>query len=329
MNKGSYRHRGRAARVALGVLVTSFSLIWFAPVALSSAATTRTSAVAPLKPLPAPANLTPFAGPSSSHDGHWRPVGRRVHARAAVYTTSMHLPGSRSVVAGIAWMDPNLLRARLYSGSLSPGGANWKYTAPIAANAATTLVAAFNGGFLMKDSEGGYYSEGRLVAPLRRGAASLVIYSNGVATVGQWGRDVSMTPDVVAVRQNLRLLVDNGHLVSGLQPSDIKTWGVALNNVINTPRSGLGVTATGALVYVEGPMNIVDLAHLLVRAGAVRAMVLDMNPLWPIFATYTPATSNGVASPSNGQVLSKTMLQTPTRFFDPAYSRDFITMSAR
>ncbi len=327
--KGAYLIRGGLARVTAGLLVVTLNLIWIAPIAPSAAATTRTSATTTLKPLPGPANLTPFAGPSSAHDGRWRPVGRRVHGMAAVYSTSMHLPGSSSVVAGIAWMDPNLLRARLYSGSLSPGGANWRFTAPVAASAATTLVAAFNGGFLLKDSEGGYFSEGRMVAPLRRGAASLVIYSNGVATVGQWGRDVSMARNVVAVRQNLRLLVDNGRLVSGLHPSDVKTWGVSLNYVVNTPRSGLGVTANGALVYVEGPMNIVDLAHLLVRAGAVRAMVLDMNPLWPIFATYSPAAPNGVASPANGQVLSKTMLQTPMRFFDPAYSRDFITMSAR
>ncbi|MHB1209500.1 MAG: phosphodiester glycosidase family protein [Acidimicrobiales bacterium] len=310
-------------------LALSLSTAWFAGAAPGAAAASRASRSTTIVSLPAPAALVPFAGPASRADGRWRPAGRRVHGVAAVYTTTLHLPGSRSVVAGVAWMDTRLLRARLYSGSLSPGGANWKFTAPISVGAATSLVAAFNGGFLMKDSEGGYFSEGRLVAPLRRGAASLVIYSNGLATVGQWGRDVSMTPSVIAVRQNLRLLVDHGRLVPGLQPSDVKTWGVSLNNVVNTPRSGLGVTANGALVYVEGPMNIVDLAHLLVRAGAVRAMVLDMNPLWPIFATYSPTTSTGVASPANGQVLSKTMLQTPTRFFDPAYSRDFVTMSAR
>ncbi|MHB1252309.1 MAG: phosphodiester glycosidase family protein [Acidimicrobiales bacterium] len=311
------------------VLSLSLTTAWLAGTATGAAASSRASRSTAAVALPAPAALVPFAGPASNSDGRWRPAGRRVHGVAAVYTTALHLPGSRSVVAGIAWMDTHLLRARLYSGSLSPGGANWKFTAPISLGAATSLVAAFNGGFLMKDSEGGYLSEGRLVAPLRRGAASLVIYSNGLATVGQWGRDVSMTPKVVAVRQNLRLLVDNGRLVSGLQPSDVKTWGVSLNNVINTPRSGLGVTANGALVYVEGPMNIVDLAHLLVRAGAVRAMVLDMNPLWPIFATYTPANPGAPATPANGRVLTSTMLQTPTRFFDPAYARDFITMSAR
>ena len=321
-------HGGRA-HLVVRVLAATLGLVALAGVTPASAAHSRTTGVASIAPLPVPSALVPFAGAVSAGEGRWRPAGRRVHGVPAVYTTSLHLPGSRSVIADIAWMDTRLLRAKLYSGTLSPGGANWRYTAPVSSSAATTLVAAFNGGFLMKDSEGGYLSEGHLVAPLRAGAASLVIYSSGTATVGQWGRDVSMTPNVVAVRQNLRLLVDNGRLVAGLQPSDIKTWGVALNNVVNTPRSGLGVTATGALVYVEGPMNIVDLAHLLVRAGAVRAMVLDMNPLWPIFATYSPPSPNGPATPANGRVLSRTMVQTATRFFDPAYSRDFITMSAR
>ncbi len=258
----------------------------------------------------------------------WHPAGRLVHGQPAVYVTSMRMPDG-PYVAGIAWMDTHLLAARLYSGSLSPGGVGWHYSAPISPSAARTLVAAFNGGFLMKDAQGGYLSEGRLVAPLRNGAASLVIYRDGSATVGTWGRDVSMTPNVVAVRQNLRLLVDNGRPVSGLRASDISAWGYSLNNVVNDWRSGLGVTASGDLVYVAGPINIVDLAHTLARAGAVRAMVLDMNPLWPVFAAYAPTSATGLAAPSNGTTLLANMVQTPARFFEPSYSRDFITLSAR
>ena len=259
----------------------------------------------------------------------WSPQGRRVTGHAAIYTTMMRPPHNPGVEAGVAWIDPCLLRAQLYSGSLSPGGLFWKRTALISRSAAQTLVAAFNGGFLLKDSHGGYLSEGHLVAPLRSGAASLVIYRDGSWQVGQWGRDVSMTPSVVAVRQNLTLLVDHGRPVPGLVTTDVATWGVSLNNIIDTPRSALGETANGAFVYVEGPMDIVDLAALLVRAGAVRAMVLDMNPLWPVFATYTPASPTGYAVPANGKDLTPLMYQQPNRFFEPQYARDFITLSAR
>ena len=45
------------------------------------------------------------------------------------------------------------------------------------------------------------------------------------------------------------------------------------------------MTADGALVYVGGPgLNITDLADLLVRAGAVRAMELDINTDWVNFS---------------------------------------------
>ena len=312
-------------------------------IALSSAGAARTSVHGPTgaatsnakgsrvsgAPLPTPLAVRPFQNPALPGEGVWHPSGRIVQGRSAVYTTTIRLPGTSAVEAGIAWMDTRLLRARLYSGSLSPGGLSWKYSAPISPSASKTLVAAFSGGFLLKDTHGGYFSEGRMVAPLRVGGASLVIYRDGFATVGQWGRDVSMTPNVVAVRQNLTLLVDNGRPVAGLNPADTTVWGVSLHGVVNTPRSGLGVTASGALIYVSGPMNIVDLAQILVRAGAVRAMTLDMNPFWPVFATFSPPSPNGVASAANGRDLLSTMYQSPGRFYEAAYNRDFVTMSAK
>jgi len=57
-------------------------------------------------------------------------------------------------------------------------------------------------------------------APLRPGAASLVIYRDGSSTVAKWGRDAKLSSNVVAVRQNLDLLVDNGKAVAGLSAND-------------------------------------------------------------------------------------------------------------
>ncbi len=276
-----------------------------------------------------PAPLQPFGSGSIAGQGVWHPAGRLVDGHPAVYETTLVPPGS-SYPAGVAWMDPRLLSAQLYSGSESPGNGPWKLTAPILPAAARTLVAAFNGGFKFPDSNGGYYAEGRFAYPLRTGAASLVIYKNGDATVGQWGRDVSMTPDVVAVRQNLNLLVDGGQPVPGLNPSDTSVWGSTLGGIPNVWRSGVGVTANGALVYVTGPsLEITQLAALLARAGCMRAMTLDMNPAWTVFATYSPASPNGLASPSNGSNLIAGTQQGPFTFFEPWWARDFITMSAR
>ncbi|MCU1490365.1 MAG: hypothetical protein JWM85_1770 [Acidimicrobiaceae bacterium] len=321
---------------AVGLLLAGLAVSGAATLSVSSAGASARSKPSPAsrptgkapKALPSPLPLHAFPSAPAAGAGVWHPAGRHVSGRAVVYETFLPLPDAPSVDAGVAWMDTSLLHARLYSGSTSPGGLFWKYTAPISATAARTLVAAFNGGYKLSASYGGYLSEGHLVAPLRAGAASLVIYANGRATVGDWGRDVTMTPSVVAVRQNLTLLVDHGHPVGGLNPGDTETWGSSLYQKPNTWRSGLGLTANGALVYVAGPMTIVDLADVLVRAGAVRAMTLDMNPLWPVFATYSPALPGGAASPGNGTDLLSSMLQTPERFFEPAYARDFITMSA-
>jgi hypothetical protein len=226
-------------------------------------------------------------------------------------------------------MDTKLLRATLYSGSQIPGGGPFKHTAPIPASASTSLVAAFNAGFLMSAANGGYYTDGRTILPLRSGAASFVVYANGTSTVGQWGRDVTMTPAVVSVRQNLDLLVDNGQPVPGLDSADTTQWGETLGNRVFVWRSGLGVTADGALVYVGGPgLNITDLADLLVRAGAVRAMELDINTDWVNFSSYRPATSAGQASTANGTNLLSNMVGTPDRYFESYWARDFITMSS-
>lgn len=236
-------------------------------------------------------------------------------------------------------MDAGLLSARLYSGSLSPGGGPYRYTAPIEPAQAASLVAAFNGGFYMNAAQGGYYTEGRLVDPLVTGAASLVIYASGRADVGAWGADLSMTPSVVSVRQNLVPLVADGRPTPRAASADWGAWGstcgeyscaASVPGIEHQWRSAVGVTSDGALVYAAGPaLDPLQLAQLLVRSGVVRGMQLDINPNWPVFATYDPSTPDGLASASNGTALIPSSVQGPGTFFEPSWARDFFTMSAR
>jgi hypothetical protein len=293
--------------------------------------TSTTAAQGPAIPqLPLPAPIQPIAASPAPGEGQWHADGREVEGIPAVEEAFLRPdPVHTSTVVGVAWMDTKLLSAQLWSGSYIPGGGPWHYTAPVGPQAAISLVAAFNSGFRMKDANGGYYSEGRTVYPLRTGAASFVVYRNGDATVGQWGRDVTMTPDVVAVRQNLDLLVDGGRPVPGLDANDNSKWGYTLGNQVYVWRSGLGVTADGALVYVGGPgMNITTLADVLVRAGAVRAMELDINTAWVNLCTYQPSSPAGEADPANGSTLVQGMSGGTWRYFE-SWSRDFVTMSAR
>ncbi len=260
-------------------------------------------------------------------EGIWHPVGRPGPGgypaiyQAFVRPDSVHT----SYVVGLAWMDPTLLTARLYSGSTIPGGGPYRYSAPIAVDLRNSLAAAFNAGFRMSDARGGYYTDGRTVIPLVNGAASAVIYRNGVLTVGAWGRDVHMSPNVVAVRQNLDLLVDNGKSVSGLSRSDNIKWGATLGGSAYVWRSALGVTADGALIYAGGPaLSIVDLANVMVRAGAVRAMELDINPDWVQYSIF-----GGQGAGVTGRKLLSSMNGDPSRYFASWWTRDFFTMSVR
>jgi hypothetical protein len=301
----------------------------------STTSTTPTTLAPRFTPLPAPSALAPFAG-SPGGGGTWTAAGRRVDGIRAVYETTLVPPGGTEA-AGIAWMDTRLLSAGLYSGSVSPGGGPYRYTAPIEPAQAVSLVAAFNGGFKMAVANGGYYTEGQMIYPLQTGAASLVIYNNGEVNIGAWGRDVTMTPNVVAVRQNLAPILAGGGPTAAAATGDWLSWGATCGanscsapGIENQWRSGVGITADGALVYVTGPaLDPLQLAQLLARAGAVRGMQLDINPYWTVFVTYDPAAPSGLAGPANGQKLLASTTQGPATFFDPGWARDFITMSAR
>jgi hypothetical protein len=189
-------------------------------------------------------------------------------------------------------------------------------------------VAAFNSGFRLQDAAGsGYYDQGRTAAPIINGYASLVIYRNGRATVGKWGRDVTATPDVVSIRQNLNLIVDEGRPVPGLTDDKFQKWGATLGNKLYVWRSGIGVTADGALVYVGGSgLSIYTLADVLARCGAVRAMELDINTDWVDYYYFNPP-SGAAAAPANATKLLPAMVQSTKRYFEPS-SRDFIAMFA-
>jgi hypothetical protein len=195
----------------------------------------------------------------------------------------------------------------------------------VPASARTGLVATFNSGFKIKDARGGYYQNGHTVGALTAGAASLVVYRDGHTAIGSWGPEVSMAPDVVSVRQNLRLLVDHGQLAPNLDSNVQSNWGATIKGAYYVWRSGIGITASGDLVFVAGDaLSVHSLASLLQRAGAVRAMQLDINVAWISYMWYSPGAS--ASSPLPHKLVA---FQRPAnRYFAPA-SRDFFAVYAR
>jgi hypothetical protein len=232
-----------------------------------------------------------------------------------------------SQITTAVWIDVQALRVTLIPGLTEPGG-TWAHPPFITAGERASTLAAFNGGFRFQDAKGGFYLNGRTAVKLRTGAASFVIYRNGAVNVGVWGTDVGMRPDVVAVLQNLVPMVYGGQVAASATYNDTSVWGSTLGASVVVARSGIGVTADGALVYVAGPaLTARTLAESLQRAGAVRAMTLDINPEWVTFNFFShpnPADPTLVV-PSK---LYPKMQRSADRYLGPTReSRDFFTIS--
>jgi hypothetical protein len=267
-----------------------------------------------------PADIGPPLGVIPG-EGHWVASARPVGGEPAIFTTTLRartgLPS-----AGLAWIDANRVVFRLYAGSGQPPG-TFRYGGFVDPTRQVGLLATFNAGFKVDASEGGWAAYGQTAIPLRDGAASLIIRSDGTATVGMWGRDATAGSHVVAVRQNLRLLIDGGKVAGDLSP---KSWGAVFGGGTTTWRSGLGVNARGDLIYVVGADLVpADLAHLLLAAGSVRAMQLDINRVvsFSTFATPTGASAQTIV----GTNLLPTINFDPKRYLRPS-GRDFIAVSA-
>lgn len=289
-----------------------------APSGAASSAATPPAAKPPAHVPVAPGSSS--SGPSTQVPGYvaadlvgglltWRPGAAGVE-----------LTGDDSAFA--ARFDPSAVRFVLHAGTQVPGGAGWP-----GGNTADTsgLLAGWNGGFLMANnaSWGGFYLGGRTTyGPLRTGTASEVFYKDGSMDVLAWPGGLPST-DVAGVRQNLALLINDGKLATDLNggtDADEHTWGFTNNSAdVHGNRSGIGVTADGKMVYaaVHGASPL-QLAQYLQRAGAVRAMELDINFTRPIFGTY-----------AEGHWTKPAPWLGPAERFTSGNERDFVVVYAR
>lgn len=278
--------------------------------------------------LPPPSPVPLVVSPALPGEGQWQPTGVTVDGVPAMYEAQFRADQIyTSQITSAVWMDPTLLKLSLIPGAHQPGG-TWPQTPYINPSQLPTTVAAFNGGFRMQDAQGGFYLNGVMRVPLKQGAASLVIYKDGRVNVGAWGTEVTMTPQVVAVLQNLVPLVDHGQAAPDATYNDTQIWGATLGANTVVARSGIGVTADGAVVYVAGPaLTAKSLAESLQRVGAVRAMSLDINPEWVTF-NFFEHNNPGNPSQVTGVKLYPQMQRPATRYLGPTLeSRDFFRVS--
>jgi hypothetical protein len=281
--------------------------------------------------LPPPTARVPTpATDVQENEGVWQPTGRLVSGQPAVYTTYVRPDAVHtSYYTGLMWLDTKLLRANYIVGTEQPGGGPNPWGSQIPDSQKELAIAAFNSGFKMDAANGGAYLDGNEIVGLRGGSASFVIFQDGSANVGVWGRDFNMSPDVKAVRQNLVLLVDNGQLNPELREDDTTAFGATLGNNVYVWRSGVGVTADGAIIYAGGPaLSVLALARTLQSAGAVRAMEMDINTDWVSAFTYSPNTTVA-GNPIEGVPLLDNMSHDGSQYLAPnVSSRDFFAFTA-
>jgi hypothetical protein len=275
--------------------------------------------IVPLK-LPSPAP-SPLPG-----EGQWRLL-ETVRNEPAIWSTFLRPDKIHtSYVSGIVSIDQRLVKFQLRPGSEDPGPGNWKAQSWIPPGTRTGLLATFNGGFKLDSSKGGFYLNGASRGALVNGAASIVYYRNGTIKIGVWGRDLHMTPNVVGVRQNLKLIVDHGKIPANVSEDVQGNWGATLGGGAYVWRSGIGITKGGRIIFVYGDRLIAhSLADLLRRAGAVEAMQLDINPEWMSFDYYK---ANGHPADPVPHALLPDQQGAANRYYS-IYSRDFTVVYAR
>jgi hypothetical protein len=268
-----------------------------------------------------PPPIAPVIQPTLPGEGQWHGTGPLVAGAPAVLVTTFRPdPSYPQMIAGVAWIDSTRASLALYPGRYEPPTAS-NALAEVPPQLRGGLLATFNSGFKLEDDGGGFAALGRVYAPLKAGQATLVGYRDGTANVVEWTGGPSPGPSVVFARQNLPLIVDGGQLNPNL--SDGPQWGATLGNAIRVWRSGVGVDAHGNILYAAADAQTAEsLAQILRRAGAVRAMELDINSEWVTFNFYG---SWGAAAP---QKLLPDMTRDATRYLTPD-DRDFFAVYAR
>ena len=156
---------------------------------------------------------------------------------------------------------------------------------------------------------------------MHNGQGTIVGYADGRVDVINWNYGSTAPAGVSFARQNLPLIVENGRPAPNLENE--AQWGATVGNAVLVWRSAVGVDAHGNLIYAAGEDQTAgSLARALIRAGAVRAMELDINSYWTSFITYG---GTGAEDPKN---LLSGMVRPATRYLETD-DRDFFTVNLR
>ncbi len=272
-----------------------------------------------------PPRVRPLAYPPLPGEGVWHPTqaGESATDPPLLVSTFRSDPAEYpQLVAGVAWINTARTAVSLYAGREEPS-VELPSRGPLEVppRERGRLLATFNSGFKLVDAGGGWALDGHTYAPMHDGQATFVRYADGRYDVISWQGGPDVPGDVVFARQNLPLIVHGGRPNPNL--SDGPEWGATLGNAVQVWRSGIGVDRHGNLIYAAADYQTVgSLAAILIHAGAVRAMELDINSYWVSFNTYAQP---GAQEPSK---LLEGMERPAERYLTPD-DRDFFAVYLR
>ena len=279
-----------------------------------------------------PQPIAPVVHPALPAEGefhqpqHWVPGGSPV--RVAWYRSDPANPGTR---AWVGWIDPTRIQLGLYPGQLNPPPAPGLPQGPtmVPPSQRSRLLAAFNSGFYLTTPYGsqpggvseGFALNGKVYSPMQKGLATFVAYKDGRIDILPWSGGPSPGAGVVFARQNLAMMVNQGK--ASPLVGDEGLWGEKYHSEPLVWRTGIGIDARGNLLYAAAPYQTpASIAQILVHAGAVRAMQLDINGEWPLFVTY-PQPGGGAP-----RMTFPNLNQFPTVFTTPG-KKDFFAVYLR
>jgi len=266
-----------------------------------------------------PPRIEPLIHPALKGEGVWRPAAAGAGREPPVLLTTFRSdPEYPQFVAGVAWIDSRRTHLVYMPGLAEPPEVEDRGPSEVPPRLRKWVVATFNGGFPLETSNAGLVYRGETIAPMVNGIATLVEYRDGRVDIVKWEHGEEPGPRVWFAKQNLPPIIYEGKLNPDL--SDGPEWGATVNNAVRVWRSGLGIDRRGNLLYAAANYQTVgSLAEILRRAGAVRALELDINEDWTSFIGYRRP---GASEPSN---LLPEMFRPDTRYLEPD-ERDFFAV---
>jgi hypothetical protein len=266
-----------------------------------------------------PPRVKPLIHPALPGEGVWKPASATAGKRPPVLLTTFRSdPEYPQFVAGVAWIDTGRTHLEYVPGLAEPPELENRGPAEVPPSRRDRIAATFNGGFPLETSNAGLIYRGRVREAMVNGIATVVEYRDGRIDIVRWEHGEEGSGHVWFAKQNLPPIIYAGKLNPNL--SDGPEWGATVNNAIRVWRSGLGIDRRGNLIYAAANYQTVEsLAKVLQRAGAVRALELDINEDWTSFISYRRP---GAKEPSN---LLPEMFRPDTRYLEPD-ERDFFAV---